>query len=234
MDKAKGDVRVTVTNRNIETCAGKTVTRHVPTFERVENNADLVKWCVHTLGSDDLVPVRSHGEAVAWANAQNDFVLSAVGVETDVLCYSYPLPWPHGDEAHAEALADTLENNCLWARERNQPLSFEMLREANIARQLEWPGNEKCDLAFRAIEFSEEAGEVAGAIKKYLRGQRGIAGSKMTIGDIADEMGDVLVSLDLVAGMLGINLAKAAANKFNATSEKVGLQTRLPEASDGC
>lgn len=102
------------------------------------------------------------------------------------------------------------------------------LREANRKRQAEWPGNDQADLPFRALEFIDEAGEVAGAVKKLLRARRGIHGSEKTVQDVADEMGDVLVSLDLLADELGIDLGEAVARKFNMTSDKYGLTTKLP------
>ena len=106
-------------------------------------------------------------------------------------------------------------------------LTFCDLREANIARKMEWPGDDECDLEFTAIEFAGEAGELMEAIKKFLRGQRGIKGSTASPHDIAEEMGDVLVALDLLANKLGISLAVAVRDKFNKTSEKYGLETRL-------
>ena len=56
-------------------------------------------------------------------------------------------------------------------------MKFSDLRSANITRQKEWPGNEKADIAFRGLEVAGEFGEVAEAVKKYLRGTRGIKGS---------------------------------------------------------
>jgi NTP pyrophosphatase (non-canonical NTP hydrolase) len=72
-----------------------------------------------------------------------------------------------------------------------------------------------------------ETGELMEAIKKFLRGMRGIKGSTASLADIAEEMGDVLVSLDLLANMLGIDLGNAVRHKFNKTSEKYDLSTRL-------
>jgi len=110
-------------------------------------------------------------------------------------------------------------------------VTFNVLRQANQNRQREWPGNEKADLAFRAIEVAGEAGEVSEAVKKFLRAERGIKGSTATRDDIASEMGDLLVSLDLLADELGINLGEAVRRKFNATSEKYGMRTYI--GSDG-
>ena len=106
-------------------------------------------------------------------------------------------------------------------------LTFNVLREANRRRQQEWPGNEKADVAFSAIEVAGEAGEVSEAVKKFLRAERGIKGSTATKEDIAAEMGDLLVSLDLLADRLGIDLGEAVRRKFNATSEKYGMRTYL-------
>ena len=106
------------------------------------------------------------------------------------------------------------------------------LRAANIKRQIEWEGDEKTDLAFRALEVAGEAGELCEAVKKYLRAALGVAGTTATKEDIAREMGDVLISLDLLAIHLGIDLEAATAMKFNATSEKYGLHTRITPKAD--
>lgn len=106
-------------------------------------------------------------------------------------------------------------------------LTFNALRGANRNRQKEWPGSEQADTAFRAIELAGEAGEVSEAVKKFLRAELGIKGSTATRDDIASEMGDLLVALDLLADSLGINLGEAARAKFNATSEKYGMRTYI-------
>jgi len=89
-------------------------------------------------------------------------------------------------------------------------IDFKQLRIANIARQAEWPGNEHADLAFRALEVADEAGELMGAIKKVARAQRGIASSTLSLQDVADEMGDTVISLDLLALKMGFDLRPAA------------------------
>lgn len=106
-------------------------------------------------------------------------------------------------------------------------LTFNVLRGANRRRQQEWPGNEQADVAFRAIEVAGEAGEVAEAVKKFLRAERGIKGSTATKDDVAHELGDLLVSIDLLADSLGINLNDALRNTFNDTSERYGMRTYL-------
>lgn len=106
---------------------------------------------------------------------------------------------------------------------------LEELREANLARQAKWPGNDQADVAFRAIEVAGEAGELMEAVKKWLRAERGIKGSTATLRDIAGEMCDVLVALDLLANELGIDLAYELPFKFNATSRKYQLDVFMPE-----
>ena len=105
------------------------------------------------------------------------------------------------------------------------------LRRANVARQAEWPGGEHVDLAFRGLEMAGEAGELANKLKKLVRLQRGIQGTNeeraTLMQEIADEMGDVMICVDLIGMEIGIDSAEAVRSKFNATSVKHGLKTRL-------
>jgi NTP pyrophosphatase (non-canonical NTP hydrolase) len=111
---------------------------------------------------------------------------------------------------------------------------FEKLREANRARQAVWPGGSSADAPFRTIEFGEEAGELLGAVKKLMRAQRGIAGNvgksledlKM---NVLEEIGDVLISLDLMTDAIGVDIRDCIPMKFNKTSRKVGLKVFMDE-----
>ncbi|AMO44133.1 nucleotide pyrophosphohydrolase [Ruegeria phage vB_RpoS-V10] len=105
---------------------------------------------------------------------------------------------------------------------------FTKLREANRARQAVWPGGSAADAPFRTIEFGEEAGELLGAVKKLMRAQRGIAGNVgKSIEDlkmnVLEEIGDVLISLDLMTDAIGVDIRDCIPMKFNKTSRKVGL-----------
>ncbi len=135
-------------------------------------------------------------------------------------------------------------------------LTFSALRMANERRQAEWPGNDQIDKAFRALETAGEGGELAEAIeahlraslqalavsgslgrvseqmKKFLRAERGIKGSSACVGDIAREIGDCIIALDLLANDLGIDLGDTVASKFNETSIKYDLETRLRTGPD--
>lgn len=115
----------------------------------------------------------------------------------------------------------------------NMKLCFSTLREANIARQAEWPGAENVDLAFRGLEVAGEAGELANKVKKMVRLLRGISGTSEARDDlleaIAKEAADVVISVDLLCEDLGIDLGWAVVGKFDETSAKHGLKTLLGE-----
>lgn len=101
------------------------------------------------------------------------------------------------------------------------------LRSANIARQKEWDAGNQISLAYRGNELAGECGEACNEIKKLERERLGIRGSRTTVAKLAEELADVVICADLIAMAAGIDLNAAVADKFNATSEKVGLQTRL-------
>ncbi|MBY3543700.1 nucleotide pyrophosphohydrolase [Rhizobium laguerreae] len=107
---------------------------------------------------------------------------------------------------------------------------FTDLRQANVARQKEWDGDNQIDLAYRGTELAGEVGEACNVIKKLERERRGIAGSRDTVEHLAEELADIIICVDLVAMQAGIDMKAATAAKFNATSEKVGLSTRLVAA----
>ena len=54
-----------------------------------------------------------------------------------------------------------------------------------------------------------------------------MVGGKVGIQDVQEELADVIVCVDLIAMDLGIDLGEALRAKFNKTSEKYGLMTRL-------
>ena len=107
------------------------------------------------------------------------------------------------------------------------------LRSANIARQDEWDQDGQITASYRGNELAGEVGEACNVIKKLERERLGILGSRATVGELADELADVLICADLIAMHYGIDLEAAVARMFNATSEKVGLQTRLATPNDG-
>ena len=108
------------------------------------------------------------------------------------------------------------------------PDMFDKLRQANRARQAVWPGENKADTLFRAVEFGGEAGELLDAVKKLHRFRAGIAGNvgkeePALVKALREEIGYVLISLDILADDLGVELRDCVPMKFNKTSAKVGV-----------
>lgn len=104
----------------------------------------------------------------------------------------------------------------------------ETLRDANEARQAEWDEDNQISLAYRGNELAGEVGEACNIIKKLERERLGIRGSRATREQLAEELADVVICADLIAMDAGIDLlGEAVPDKFNKTSEKVGLSTRL-------
>jgi NTP pyrophosphatase (non-canonical NTP hydrolase) len=110
---------------------------------------------------------------------------------------------------------------------RAEALSLYELREANETRQREWDRDERITLAYRGNELAGEVGEACNVVKKLERERLGIRGSRATLQQLSDELADVVICVDLVAMAAGVDLAAAVVAKFNATSEKNGLVTRL-------
>lgn len=104
---------------------------------------------------------------------------------------------------------------------------YSNLSDANRARQKEYDPDSKIDLTYRANELAGEVGEACNVVKKLVRERLGLPGSRSTVADLADELADVVICAYLVAIQEGINLDAAVVRKFNATSKKLGLRTRL-------
>ncbi|OSQ34176.1 MazG-like family protein [Thalassospira sp. MCCC 1A01428] len=110
---------------------------------------------------------------------------------------------------------------------------FKALRAANIARQAEWDAGGEISIEFRGNELAGEVGEACNLIKKIARERMGLPGSRAKISDLAEELADVVICADLIAMDAGIDLANAVVAKFNKTSEKVGLKTRMASRRHG-
>ncbi len=123
------------------------------------------------------------------------------------------------DEAQDEAEAISPAND-----------NYSTLRAANSARQKEWDTGNQLTLSYRGNELAGETGEACNVIKKLERERLGIAGSRDTKEHLAEELADVIICVDLIAMAEGIDMDAAVRAKFNATSEKVGLRTRLVAA----
>ncbi len=102
-----------------------------------------------------------------------------------------------------------------------------LLRLANLRRQREWDKENGISLEYRGNELAGEVGEACNIIKKIARERLGIQGSRATVEQLAEELADVVICVDLIAMAENIDLRRALIEKFNATSEKYGLETRL-------
>ena len=111
-------------------------------------------------------------------------------------------------------------------------MTMEELRAANHERHVEWANGAEVPLAFRGLELAGEAGEACNELKKLERLRLGMVGGKSELQGITEELADVIVCVDLIAMDLGIDMAQAVRAKFNKTSEKYGLATRLPAVDD--
>lgn len=88
--------------------------------------------------------------------------------------------------------------------------TYHTLRDANAARQDEWdPKGDAKNLDWRMNELAGEVGEVCNILKKLRRERCGIPGSRATRDDLADELADVLICLDLTLMSGGYDPAKA-------------------------
>lgn len=72
-----------------------------------------------------------------------------------------------------------------------------------------------------------EVGEACNVIKKLERERHGWRGSRDTVDHLGDELADVIHTAILCAITAGIDLEPFVVAKFNSTSEKNGLSTRL-------
>jgi NTP pyrophosphatase (non-canonical NTP hydrolase) len=71
-----------------------------------------------------------------------------------------------------------------------------------------------------------ELGEYANLRKKVERGDFTMAEARP---DLADELADIVIYLDILAFQLGVDLGEAVTSKFNKTSKKVGVEVFIKE-----
>jgi NTP pyrophosphatase (non-canonical NTP hydrolase) len=71
-----------------------------------------------------------------------------------------------------------------------------------------------------------EAGEACNIAKKMIRGDYG-DDVELGVGELMDEIADVVIYADLVCQRLNRRLETAVFNKFNEVSERVGSDIRL-------
>lgn len=112
-------------------------------------------------------------------------------------------------------------------------LTFAELRDANLRRCARWHprGLSEWSLSDWGVATAGELGEALNVVKKLNRERDGIVGNTESAdqlrSQLADEIADTLIYLDIFAASEGIDLAAAVAAKFNRTSIKVGFPERL-------
>src|ERR1700677_2060882 len=95
-----------------------------------------------------------------------------------------------------------------------------ILRQANLERQKEWDPANDITIEYRGNELAGEVGEACNIIKKIARERLGLRGSKAGKYELAEELADVVICVDLIAMMMDIDLCYAVEEKFNATFHK--------------
>ena len=104
-------------------------------------------------------------------------------------------------------------------------LSFQSLRDANIARVTDYESMPGGIDTWNPLEWAGalggEAGELLNKCKKLRRGE------DVPLEAIAEEIADVVIYADLVAARFRLDLAAEVAKKFNVVSERIGSKVRL-------
>lgn len=126
------------------------------------------------------------------------------------------------------------------------------LKAANIARQKFWENGLEFDMLYHSNATMGEIGEAinvllnselsqlilgmvmagkggnaANIVKKLVRQDKGAVGSRAQLDDLAGELADIIIYIDLLATKAGIDLEKAIVDKFNQTSRKLNFDVFL-------
>lgn len=105
---------------------------------------------------------------------------------------------------------------------------LKLLRQANATRQDEWENAKgKLNLSYFGNAIAGEVGEACNIIKKIERERLGLRGSRATLSELAEELADVIIYIDLLAADCNIDLEQAIKIKFNRTSDKYNLGTKI-------
>jgi len=119
--------------------------------------------------------------------------------------------------------------------EKGDPMKFSDVSKINLERALIWHkgGLNEWSVTDWSNATAGEMGELCNAIKKLRRVEDGISQAKgphtreEALRDIATEIGDVYLYLDLVAQRLGIDIETAIRDTFNRVSVREGFPQKL-------
>lgn len=112
-------------------------------------------------------------------------------------------------------------------------LTFAKLRIANLRRLRTTKKYERClkwTLSDWFLAITGELGEAANVAKKINRGDMTLDQGRT---ELAKELADVQIYLDLLAAEAGIDLGRATITKFNEVSERVSSPVRFIAGSSG-
>lgn len=84
------------------------------------------------------------------------------------------------------------------------------MRAANVVRHIEWSNGDGDGTEFYAVELFGETGELLNVVKKLVREELGMVGSRATHQDLAEELADVVICVDLLAMAYNMPVARAA------------------------
>ena len=170
-------------------------------------------------------PVNDDGDLLPEQQAQVDRFLEANGYQLTAQIAIHSAERLDALEADNEHLRAEL------ATARNDALTFDEFRAANVTRCIKWhpAGIESWSPSDWLTAVTGELGELASLLKMRNRERDGLPGNKFSPTDkqVADEVADVLTYLDLLAAALNVDLGRAAAEKFNEVSERVGFPDRI-------
>ena len=107
-----------------------------------------------------------------------------------------------------------------------------VLRAANLSRVVRFGhGDIKAPHGWGPMQWgcalAGEVGELCNFLKKYERQMPSDPTPDELFAEIAKEIADVFIYLDLLASTFDLDLARIIASKFNATSKKFGFPERL-------
>lgn len=114
-------------------------------------------------------------------------------------------------------------------------MNFKEVSAVNKERSLLWHGGglDDWNIADWSNAMAGEAGEVCNAVKKYrrlecgVRQKNGPQNFEEAKAEIAKEIGDTFLYLDLLAQVLGIDIELAIRDTFNRVSEREGFPQKL-------
>lgn len=109
-------------------------------------------------------------------------------------------------------------------------LTFLRLRTINAQRCERWHRLDSWTLSDWGVAAAGEMGEACNVIKKLNRVRDNVFGATFetaTLEDLADELADTIMYIDLLAARAGIDLEDAVRRKFNAVSVANDFPERL-------